>query len=154
MAGVQEIFSIVTAVPWRSSRVVTASRSGKKVTDQPAYNRLLAIEFERVGGWVPDPVLCKKPSHKADFLKNSVVVEIQFGNSATIYRDYYKFHIGFVRKLLSLAVLILPTNQYEFFPEMNPNSIGNMATFEYALEHFEALSIPVPILLIGLLPSN
>ena len=30
----------------------------------------------------------------------------------------------------------------------------NMATFEYALEHFNALTIPVPVLLIGLLPEN
>jgi len=36
----------------------------------------------------------------------------------------------------------------------DPKSIRNMATFEYALEHFEALTIPVPILLIGLLPEN
>jgi len=81
-------------------------------------------------------------------------VEIQFGNSATIYRDYYKFHYGFVNRLLTLAVLVVPTNPLEFFPERNPGSIRNMASYKYALEHFSALSIPVPILIIGLLPKN
>jgi len=83
-----------------------------------------------------------------------VFVEIQFGNSPTIYRDYYKFHYGFAKKLLTLAVLIVPTDPIKFFPKRNPGSISNMASFEYALEHFSSLTIPVPVLLIGLLPSK
>lgn len=150
---VQEIFTAISAVPWQPSRVEAVSRTGKKVYWQEAYNRLFEIEFEKLG-WKLDPILCEKPLHKGDFFKNDVFVEIQFGNSATIYRDYYKFHYGFVNKLLSLGVLILPTNQYKFFPQRNPQSIGNMATYEYALEHFNALTIPVPILLIGLRPAN
>ena len=52
------------------------------------------------------------------------------------------------------GVLIAPTDQYAFFPERPRESVGNMATYEYALEHLEALTIHVPILLIGLLPEN
>lgn len=154
LAEVQEVFSVVESVRWKPEGVEVVSLSGRKLAGQQAYNRLFAIGFENMGGWTLEPVLCEKPRFKGDFIKNHVFVEIQFGNSATIFRDYYKFHLGLVRKLLSLAVLIIPTNQYEFFPQRNPRSIGNMATFEYALEHFEALTIPVPILLIGLIPSN
>ncbi|MDB4285561.1 hypothetical protein N9903_01500 [bacterium] len=99
-------------------------------------------------------MLCKKPRHKGDFLKNDVFIEIQFGNSATIYRDYYKFHYGFANKLLTLSVLIVPTKPTAFFPKRNPHSITNMASYHYAHEHFSALPIPIPILLIGLLPEN
>ncbi len=71
-----------------------------------------------------------------------------------MYRDFYKFHLGYDRGVLTLGVLILPTDQYKFFPERNPESIRNMATYEYALEHLSAVSIPVPILLVGLRPEN
>lgn len=151
---VKEIYDIVTRVTWTSSRAEVISEKGNKLYYQEAYNRLFHLEFEKEGGWKPQPVLHHEPKLKGDFLKNDVFVEIQFGNSATIFRDYYKFHMGLVKKLLSLAVLILPTNQYAFFPDRKRDSIVNMATFEYALTHFQALTIPVPILLIGLLPSN
>jgi hypothetical protein len=39
-------------------------------------------------------------------------------------------------------------------PELNPRSINNIATHEYALEHQHAMSIHVPILLVGLRPEN
>jgi len=140
-------------VPWQHSKVEAISHTGKKVYWQEAYNRLFALEFEK-RGWKLNPIICTKPLHKGDFFKNDILVEIQFGNSSTIYRDYYKFHYGLVNKRMSLGVLILPTNQNKFFPERNPKSIANMATFEYALEHLNALTIPVPLLLIGLQPSN
>jgi hypothetical protein len=151
---VKEIFDIIGKVPWSSSKVEAISEKNKRLFYQESYNRLFQLEFEKRGGWKPQPILCEKPMLKGDFLKNDVFVEIQFGNSATIFRDYYKFHMGMVKKLLSLAVLITPTNQYAFFPDRKKDSIVNMATFEYAIEHFQALTIPVPILLIGLLPSN
>lgn len=130
------------------------SRTGKKVAWQEAYNRLLELAFEKKGGWQLAPVICKKPMHKGDFLKNGVFVEVQFGNSATVYRDYYKFHYGFANKLLTLAVLVVPTDPIKFFPSRNPNSIINMASFSYALEHMSSVTIPVPVLLVGLLPKN
>ena len=92
--------------------------------------------------------------HKGEFLKNVVFVEIQFGNSSAVYRDYYKFHYGFANKLLTLVVLIVPTDPVKFFPNLNPNIIINMASFNYALEHMSSLTIQVPVLLIGLLPKN
>lgn len=86
--------------------------------------------------------------------KNKIFVEIQFGNSSTVYRDFYKFHYAYDKQVLDLGVLIVPTNQYVFFPERPRKSIDGMATYEYAQEHLQALTIPVPILLIGLLPEN
>jgi hypothetical protein len=151
---VQEIYQVIRNLPWSPEKVPAISRSGKEVAWQEAYNRLFEIEFEKIGGWKLQPVLSEKLKHKGDFAKNDVFVEIQFGNSSTIYRDYYKFHYGLVNKLLSLSVLIVPTDPLRFFPSRNPQSITNMASFEYAQAHFSALTIPVPLLLLGLLPNN
>ena len=151
---VKEIYSAINAVKWYSKKVTAVSRTGKEIAWQEAYNRHLELAFEKISGWQPAPVLCTKPMHKGDFLKNGVFVEVQFGNSATIYRDYYKFHYGFANKLLTLAVLVVPVDPVKFFPSRNPNSIINMASFNYALEHMSSLTIPVPVLLIGLLPKD
>jgi len=80
-------------------------------------------------------------------------VEVQFGNSSALYRDYYKFPYGLANGLLSLAVLIVPTTPGAFFPS-RPASVHNMA--EYALAHtcLTVLPINVPSLLVGLLPDN
>jgi hypothetical protein len=151
---VQEIYHATRSVIWRTEKPIAVTITGKQVFWQEAYNRLFEIEFEKIGGWKASPILCDKPRHKGDFAKKDGFVEIQFGNSATLYRDYYKFHYGLVNKLLSLSVLLVPTNPINFFPARDPSSIRNMASYEYALEHFSALTIPVPLLLIGLLPLN
>src|SRR5262249_19196678 len=116
------------------------------------YNKALASEL-RKRGWTLQPRLCDKPRLIGDAGKSDVFVEVQFGNSCTLYRDYYKFHYGLQNGLLSLAVLIVPTNPLEFFPT-RPKSINNMAEFDLACRYFKVLPIPVPILLIGLLPEN
>ncbi len=98
-------------------------------------------------------MLYENPKLIGDYKKNDVFVEVQFGNSATVYRDYYKFHFGLTKNLLSLAVLIVPTKPKEFFPT-RPASVNNMAEFDFAYRYFKLLPIPVPILLLGLLPEN
>ncbi|WP_319205415.1 hypothetical protein [uncultured Ilyobacter sp.] len=66
----------------------------------------------------------------------------------TIYRVYYKFHSGLIYDLLAAGVLIVPANPKKFFPNIS-NIVVNMAK-----RTFNNLTIPVPILLIGLLPDN
>jgi hypothetical protein len=119
---------------------------------QTGYNIAFKIEFSKFG-WTLQPLLLNDPRLIGDFKKNDVFVEVQFGNSATLYRDYYKFHYGLTHNLLSLAVLIVPTNPKLFFPKRLA-SVSNMAEFDLAYKYFKLLPIPVPILLIGLLPEN
>lgn len=151
---VQEIYSAIKSVRWFSDKGTAKYKTGKVIAWQEANNRLFEITFEKIGGWQTSTVLFQKPMHKGEFLKNGVFVEIQFGNSSTVYRDYYKFHYGFASKLLTLVVLIVPTDPVKFFPNLNPNIIIDMASFNYALEHMSSLTIQVPVLLIGLLPKN
>jgi hypothetical protein len=91
----------------------------------------LAVELCKLS-WTMQPKLCTEPRLIGDASKskNNVFVEVQFGNSATMYRDYYRFHYGLVHGLPCLTVLIVPTSPTVFFPTLL-DSIGNMV--EYGL---------------------
>ena len=101
-------------------------------------------------GWEKKPLLSQKPRLIGGFRKNLVFVEVQFGNSATLYLDFYKFQYGLQNGLLSLSVLIVPVNPKEFFPT-RPRSISNMAEYDLALRYFKVLPISVPTMVIGLM---
>ena len=147
---IKEIYACIDAVKWTGS--FSVCHNEKTCDHQTAYNKALELEFTKYN-WSLQPLLYDNPKLIGDFAKNDVFVEVQFGNSATLYRDYYKFHYGLTHNLLSLAVLIVPTNPYKFFPTRR-SSVQNMAEFDLAYKYFKLLPIPVPILLIGLLPEN
>jgi hypothetical protein len=104
-------------------------------------------------GWRLQPRLSNSPRLIGDFAKGLVFGEIQFGNSATLYRDFYKFQYGLQNGLLSLAVLIVPNNECEFFPTRG-ESVSNMANFGLALRHFTVLPISVPTIIYGMLADE
>ena len=85
-------------------------------------------------------MLSSDPKLIGDFQKDLVFVEVQFGNIATLYRDFYKFQYGHHKWLLSLGVLIVPDKPLTFFPD-RASSISNMAEFDLALRHFTILPI-------------
>jgi hypothetical protein len=147
---IREVESVVSTIQWADSLQYTCN--GASCEHQAGYNRAFAEEFKRLG-WEPQPLLRKDPKLLGDFRKGLVFVEVQFGNSSALYRDYYKFQYGLANGLLSLAVLIVPSVPTKFFPT-RPNSVQNMA--EYSLAHtcLTVLPINVPTLLIGLLPTN
>lgn len=103
--------------------------------------------------WEYQPLLMERPGLIGDFRKHLVFVEVQFGNSATLYRDYYKFQYGHANGLLSLAVLIVPKSPKDFYPT-RPGSVGNMAEYRLADRYLSVLPILVPTLLVGLMPEN
>ena len=147
---ISEVEAIVAAVEWAASyRYVDNSTVYEH---QAAYNKAFATEFSR-NGWEPRPILRIQPKLIGDFRKGLVFVEIQFGNSSTLYRDYYKFQYGLANGLLSLAVLIVPSKASAFFPT-RPLSISNMAEYELAHTCLSVLPINVPTLLVGLLPGD
>ncbi len=136
-----EVYRCVNSVKWV-----------EKSKKQAEYNKLLEKEFIALG-WETQPLLLNEPRLIGDFRKHLVFVEVQFGNSATLYRDYYKFQYGLANGLLSLAVLIVPTSPAEFFPS-RPRSVNGMAEYSLAERYFTLMPINVPTLLIGLLPAN
>jgi hypothetical protein len=147
---IKEIDDAISEITWAEHFYIDSN--GAHFEHQSGYNKALALEFSR-RGWSLQPLLCDNPRLIGDAKKNDVFVEVQFGNSSTLYRDYYKFHYGLTHGLLALAVLIVPTNPTKFFPT-RPKSIRNMAEFDLAYRYYKLLPIPVPVLLIGLLPEN
>ena len=112
---VNEIYSCINQVKWEKDFYINIGN--QQYGYQTAYNKGLEMEFSKYG-WELKPLLHDKPKLIGDFKKNDIFVEIQFGNSATLYRDYYKFHYGLTYNLLSLAVLIVPTDPKTFFPAL------------------------------------
>ena len=146
---IDEVLSVVNMIEWQEEFKVI--KSGATLLHQTAYNKRFEIEFEKLG-WETKPLLSQKPRLIGDFRKNLVFVEIQFGNSATLYRDFYKFQFGLQNGLLSLSVLIVPVKPKEFFPT-RPRSISNMAEYDLALRYFTVLPISVPTMIIGLIAN-
>ena len=119
-AEIEELLQVVEIMEWSEEFKITDERS--TLYHQSAYNKQFEIEFTKLD-WELKPLLSKNPRLIGDFRKNLVFVEIQFGNSATLYRDFYKFQYGLQNGLLSLSVLIVPVNPKEFFPT-RPRSVS------------------------------
>ena len=141
---IKEILHIVDSIKWEKEFKVSNS------LHQTAYNKRFKIEFDKLG-WESQPKLSDKPSLVGDFKKNLVFVEVQFGNSSTLYRDFYKFQYGVSNGVVSLNVLITPCNPEKFFPT-RPASVRNMAEYDLALRYFTVIPISVPTMVIGLVP--
>lgn len=86
-----EIESILGGMKWTQS--FQYEDDNQMYEHQTAYNKAFAAEFARLG-WEPQPLLRTDPRLIGDFRKRLVFVEVQFGNSSTLYRDYYKFQYG------------------------------------------------------------
>lgn len=147
---IDEVEQVIDQIKWSPSFVHIDN--GKTCEHQTAYNKALFWQFTSLG-WEHQPLLRSDPKLIGDFRKGLVFVEVQFGNSSTLYRDYYKFQYGLANGLLSLAVLIVPTKPSLFFPT-RPQSVNNMAEYDLAKTCLTVLPINVPVLLIGLLPEN
>ena len=147
---IDELTSILTSQEWAPDFSITTG--DRTLHHQAAYNKALSNGFSE-RGWRLQPRLSESPRLIGDFAKGLVFGEIQFGNSATLYRDFYKFQYGLQNGLLSLAVLIVPHDEYHFFPQ-RPESVRNMANYPLALRYFTVLPISVPTIIYGLLADG
>ncbi len=145
-----EVKRVVKGVKWAEDFSLVHNK--QTLAHQRAYNKAFEIEFSKLG-WETQPRLRDSPRLIGDFRKGLVFGEIQFGNSSTLYRDFYKFQYGLQNGLLSLAVLVVPYDEYNFFPTRS-RSVHNMANFALAQRYFTVLPISVPTWIIGLLPEN
>ena len=89
---IDEVVSVVDLIQWEEKFKFIKPNS-EEIEHQSAYNKRFEIEFEKLG-WEKKPLLNKKPRIIGDFKKDLVFVEVQFGNSSTLYRDFYKFQYG------------------------------------------------------------
>jgi hypothetical protein len=87
---------------------------------------------------------------KGDFFRNDVFVEVEFGNVASMYRDFFKFQIANRARAGDVAVLIVATKRLAKFFD------SGVASYEAALRDipFLAVGIQMPICFIGLEPNS
>ncbi len=73
-------------------------------------------------------------------------IEVEMGNSASSYRNYFKFQLSYAHKMADIAILILPCDK------LSKRIDSGVASFEKTKREIPSadLSITVPTLVIGL----
>ena len=124
--------------------------------DQKALNVALDNGFDQAGWEMQPPVVKESTVNgagtklKADFKKNRIQVEVQFGNMARWYTDVFKFQLSYSRDEIDAAVLVVGTQRFA-------NLIDeNVAYFERVIRELPhaKMSLTLPILVIGIEPTS
>jgi hypothetical protein len=101
-------------------------------------------------GWEVHPRITNDNSTKieADFKKDRIQIEIQFGNMARWYTDVFKFQVSYSLDLIDVGVLICPMQ--EFADTIDENVVY----FERINRElgYAKMSITLPILVLGIKP--
>jgi hypothetical protein len=125
--------------------------------DQEELNKTLN-ETLRAADWTTQPVAAGEFTSgtdlprkwKGDFYRNKVFVEVEFGNVASMYRDFFKFQIASRARVGDVAVLVVAKKRLAKFFD------SGVASFEAAVRDLPFLKIGVqmPICLIGFEPKS
>jgi hypothetical protein len=143
--------------PKRHARTIAGQKKPFLLpVDQAALNRHLD-ETLRTDGWQSQPVASSELISGAaplglrgDFVRNRVFVEVEFGNVASMYRDFFKFQIASLARTGDVGVLILATERLAKFFD------SGVTTFEVAerLLPYLSIGIQMPIWFIGIEPED
>jgi hypothetical protein len=124
--------------------------------DQSALNKKIEALL-RPDGWEAQPVaagdFATGPSRlrlKGDFVRNGVFVEVEFGNIASMHRDFFKFQIANRAMPRSVAVLVVATEKLAKYFD------SGVTTFEAAKRHipYLVMGIQMPIWIVGIEPIS
>ena len=124
--------------------------------DQSSMNKAISRAL-RTDGWSSEPVAAGPMASpetplglKGDFVRNGVFVEVEFGNVASMHRDFFKFQIANRAGAGAVGVLIVATDRLARFFD------SGVATFEIASKSrpFLAIGVQMPIWIIGIEPDD
>ena len=134
---------------------------------QQIINSYFKIAFSPINGWIHEPQV--SPNHfddtlRADFKKTysakdsqtgeireiTIQIEVEMGNIASSYRNYFKFQLSYSHQLSQVGIIILPCDN------LSRRIDSGVASFEKTVREIPSadLSITVPILAIGLDDTN
>lgn len=138
----------------------------RKSTDKSKYvvqqlmNTYFKLRFEALG-WTGEPDATNDTQLdklRADFRKTFLFgdtclkcqIEVEFGNAASLYRDYFKFMTSYSQGMTDIAILIVPSN------DIAKHISDGVANYEKAKRELpeSKLSVTVPILVIGLFDED
>lgn len=138
-----------------------SKRQNKLDVVQQIINTYFKIAFED-SGWEDEPLVTPdnfKDSLRGDFRKSfkkeysydnnthfTLQIEVEMGNIASSYRNYFKFQLSYAYKMADIAILILPCDT------LSKRIDSGVASYEKTVREIPSadLSITVPILVIGL----
>jgi hypothetical protein len=151
-AETQEIREVIAAAHWvRKPEVKVRTRNERVVAtlsiDQIGTNSVIEDLF-RERGWIIRPrIVSHAGSHlAADFKKNAIQVEVQFGNMARWYTDVFKFLLSYAANDIEIGVLIVPMQKVA--QKIDENTVY-FERVHRELPHAK-MAITIPVWVIGL----
>jgi len=114
---------------------------------------MIEYSFNQMG-WESEPYIDinkdRKTSQQADFSINTkcglrILVEVEFGYSASAFRDLYKFNLAYSKNTYDCAIFIVPMKELQKRIDVTP-------TYEKMIRYLTEArdSINLPLVLIGL----
>lgn len=140
-------------VPKRQSNKVRGVSAHRLLPiDQPCWNEAIKVALKG-RGWTSQPLAVGTSASSSegaqlvgDFTKGKVFVEVEFGNSASYFRDLLKFEIANKTGSAEVAVLVTATKRTA------DHFDSGVATFESIRQNIEPFLFVLrcPILFVGL----
>jgi hypothetical protein len=131
---------------------------------QTFYNRAIEKAFSE-HAWRREVKAIPDLDLKCDYRKNTIQVEVEFGNARAYYQDYIKFMLSYFSKQINLGILITPTTGFaNLLCEIGKQkallrgrkTYSGMMNFEKAFKEFQYLKplfdMPIGILGIDVFP--
>lgn len=149
MAEIEDAINSVQWVP--ISPPLPRTRKGRlvavKAIDQKQTNARFDHAFE-VRGWEKQPLIVSTAESRlvADFKKNEIQVEVQFGNMARWYTDVFKFLLSYAANDIEIGVLIVPM-------QVTAKQIDeNVVYFERVVRELPhaKMAVTIPIWVVGI----
>lgn len=159
-AGVRaELMNVCSNCP-----IPVYSGKSKKQTNKDVIQQIMNTYFKlrfTALGWNAEPLATpvdNEDALRADFRKTfgegddeiTLQIEVEFGNVASSYRNYFKFQLSFSYDLTDICVLIVPSS------ELANRIDRGVANYEKAIREIPQakLSVTVPTLVIGLFDKD
>ena len=144
-------------VPYPYILIKVPNKKNKDVIQQ-LMNSYFLKQFENLG-WETEPLATPdnyEDALRSDFRKTffdeknnkliTIQIEVEFGNVASSYRNYFKFQLSFANALTDICILIVPSQH------LSVRIDSGVSNFEKACREIPSakLSLTVPVLVIGL----
>lgn len=154
----EEVLTVCRECPLPTYPGKSAKQPNKDVIQQ-LMNTYFRLRFVSLG-WEPEPLatpLQTEDALRSDFRKQyrnsesgdtsvTLQIEVEFGNVASSYRNYFKFQLSFSYDLTDICVLVVPSQHLA-------NRIDSgVSNFEKTIREIPSakLSVTVPTLVVGL----
>jgi hypothetical protein len=98
-------------LPVREIPAVVQSVTFDPLAGQNFYNIALAKSFA-LWNWAAEIQVIPDLPLKSDFMKDGVLVEVEFGNARTYYQDYIKFALAHISRATQFGLLLVPTETF------------------------------------------